>query len=75
MGAVRAEDQLGAELYAVGGGEAGPRDLATLWNVAYQVSPRLVLDAGFDRGLNREAPRWNYFVGLTWGVGRFMGPR
>lgn len=65
----------GAEVYVISGGEAGPRDLATLWNVAYQVSPRLVLDAGFDHGLNHEAPRWNYFVGLTWGVGRFMGSR
>ena len=66
---------LGAELYAIGGGEAGPRIVSTLWNVAYQVSPRLVLDAGFDHGLNAEAPRWNYFVGLTWGVGRFRDAR
>ncbi|HJU83807.1 MAG TPA: hypothetical protein VJ600_06330 [Holophagaceae bacterium] len=64
---------MGAEVYAIGGGAAGPRTVSTLWNLAYQVSPRLVLDAGFDRGLNQDAPRWNCFAGLTWGIGRFMG--
>lgn len=65
----------GGELYAIGGGAAGPSDVATLWNLAYQVSPRLVLDAGFDHGLTGSSPRWNYFVGLTWGIGRFRSPR
>lgn len=63
---------LGAELYTIGASAAGPRTLATLWNVSYQVSPRLVLDAGFDRGLNNEAARWNYYCGFTFGLGRFM---
>ncbi len=63
---------IGAEVYAIGASDAGPRTVATLWNLSYQVSSRLVLDAGFDHGLNREAPRWNYFVGLTYGLGRFM---
>ncbi|MFN8011349.1 MAG: hypothetical protein U0P81_08085 [Holophagaceae bacterium] len=65
---------LGAELYAIGASAAGPRTVSTLWNLACQVSSRLVLDAGVDRGLNRDAPRWNRFVGLTWGVGRFLRP-
>ncbi len=68
---IRGPWSLGAELYAIGASAAGPRVLSTLWNVAYQVSSRLVLDAGFDRGLNAEAPRWNLFVGLTYGLGRF----
>ena len=62
---------LGAEIYAIGASDAGPRTLATLWNLSYQVSSRLVLDAGFDRGLNKEAARWNYYLGLTYGIGRF----
>lgn len=62
---------IGAEVYAIGASDAGPRTLATLWNLSYQVSPRLVLDAGFDRGLNKEAARWNYYLGLTYGLGRF----
>ncbi len=66
---------LGAELYAIGASAAGPRTVSTLWNVACQVSSRLVLDAGVDRGLNHDAPRWNRFVGLTWGVGHFLRPR
>lgn len=65
---------LGAELYAIGASAAGPRTLSTLWNLAFQVSSRLVLDAGVDRGLNRDAPRWNRFVGLTWGAGHFLRP-
>lgn len=63
---------IGAEVYAIGASDAGPRTVATLWNLSYQVSPRLVLDAGFDRGLNKEAPRWNTYLGLTYGLGRFM---
>ncbi len=63
---------IGAEIYAIGASDAGPRIVATLWNLSYQVSPRFVLDAGFDHGLNRDAPHWNYFVGLTYGIGRFM---
>jgi len=63
---------IGAEVYAIGASEAGPRTVATLWNLSYQVSPRLVLDAGFDRGLNKEAARWDYYLGLTYGIGRFM---
>ena len=63
---------IGAEIYAIGASDAGPRTVATLWNLSYQVSPRLVLDAGFDRGLNKEAARWNYYLGLTYGIGRFM---
>ncbi|MDE3245068.1 MAG: transporter [Acidobacteriota bacterium] len=66
---------IGAEIYAIGASDAGPRTLATLWNLSYQVSPRLVLDAGFDRGLNQEAARWNYYLGLTYGIGRFMHRR
>jgi hypothetical protein len=63
---------VGAEVYAIGASGAGPRTVATLWNLSYQVSPRLVLDAGFDRGLNKEAACWNYYVGVTYGLGRFM---
>lgn len=63
---------IGAEIYAIGASDAGPRTLATLWNVSYQVSSRLVLDAGFDRGLNSDAARWNYYCGFTYGLGRFM---
>ena len=63
---------IGAEIYAIAASDAGPRTVATLWNLSYQVSPRLVLDAGFDHRLNNDAARWNYYLGLTYGLGRFM---
>jgi hypothetical protein len=61
---------LGAELYGIQATGQNPRILSTLWNLAYKVNPQLVLDAGVDRGLTREAPN-SVFVGLTWAMGRF----
>ncbi len=66
---------IGAEVYAIGASDAAPRTLATLRNLSYQASSRLVLDAGFDRGLNKGAARWNYYLGPTYGLGRFMKAR
>jgi hypothetical protein len=34
--------------------------------VSYNVSRKLVLDAGAARGLNSASPRWKFFTGFTW---------
>jgi hypothetical protein len=38
--------------------------------VSYNVSPRMVLDAGASRGLNAAAPDWSLFAGITIRLGK-----
>ena len=66
---------MGAELYSVGPAPGFTRDTAALVYVSYQVSSRLVLDAGSDHGLSTGAPRWDYFFGVTYGLGRLFPPK
>lgn len=65
---------MGAEIYGVGGTRSAARDAAFLSFVSYQPSSRCVLDAGFDHGLTNGAPRWNLFLGVTYGLDRLFHP-
>lgn len=65
---------MGAEVYTVGPLPGVARDTAFLTYASYQVSSRVVFDAGFDRGLSVGAPRWNLFCGVTCGLGRLFHP-
>lgn len=40
--------------------------IGNLWAAGYTVNPRLVLDAGFDRGLTGTSTRWEAFAGFTY---------
>lgn len=66
---------LSGEVYAIGATELNPRVVSNLWAVGYQVSPRLVLDAGVDVGLTQGAQKVAVFAGLTVGLGRFSHGR
>ncbi|HET6330743.1 MAG TPA: hypothetical protein VFF76_08150 [Holophagaceae bacterium] len=66
---------MGTEVYTVGPLSGTERDTALLTYASYQLSPRVVFDAGFDRGLSNSAPRWNLFCGVTCGLGRIFHPR
>jgi hypothetical protein len=61
------------ELYWIGGTTENARILSNLWAAGYKLSPRLVLDGGFDAGLSHGAQKLSLFAGLTVGVGRFRG--
>jgi len=65
---------MGAEVYSVGPLPGVARDTAFLAYASYQASSRAVFDAGFDHGLSTGAPRWNLFVGVTYGLGRLFHP-
>ena len=66
---------MGAEIYTVGPLPGAKRDTAFLAYGSYQLSPRAVFDAGFDRGLSDGAPRWNLFCGVTVGLARLFSPK
>lgn len=66
---------MGMEVYTVGPLPGATRDTAFLAYASYQLSSRVVFDAGFDRGLTRAAPRWDLFCGVTCGLGRVFHPR
>ncbi|HTL97781.1 MAG TPA: hypothetical protein VL181_03150 [Holophagaceae bacterium] len=66
---------MGAEVYTIGSLPGVARDTALLTYASYQVSSRVVFDAGFDHGLSDGAPRWNLFCGVTCGLGRLFHPR
>jgi hypothetical protein len=40
--------------------------IGNLWAAGYTVNPRLVLDAGFNRGLTGTSTRWAAFAGFTY---------
>jgi hypothetical protein len=66
---------MGAEVYSAGPLPGVPRDTALLTYLSFQLSPRAVFDAGFDRGLSNGAPRWNLFCGVTCGLGHLFHPK
>ena len=47
---------------------ATPGFASTLWAPTFAVTPRLVLDAGFEIGLSHGAPRQHFFVGVTYAI-------
>lgn len=65
---------INGELYGLQATPLNDRIISNLWAVAYQVSKRLVLDAGVDIGLTNGAPKYTFFTGLTVGLGRFRKP-
>ena len=66
---------MGVELYTLGPLPGLRRDTALLAYGSYALSSRVVFDAGFDRGLSKDAPRWNLFCGVTCGLARLFRPR
>lgn len=48
---------------------ATPGFASSLWALTYSVSPRLVIDGGFEAGLTSGGPRRHAFVGFTWSIG------
>lgn len=62
------------EVYALQATPVNDRIVSNPWALAYNVSKRLVLDAGVDVGLSQGAPRFTIFMGLTVGLGRFRKP-
>ncbi|HET8901836.1 MAG TPA: hypothetical protein VFM84_07870 [Holophagaceae bacterium] len=66
---------MGAEVYTIGPLPGVARDTALLAYASYQLSSRVVFDAGFDHGLVNGAPRWNLFCGVTCGLGRLFHPK
>ena len=47
---------------------ATPGFASTLWAPTFAVTPRLVIDAGFEVGLSHGAPRQHFFVGVTYAI-------
>jgi hypothetical protein len=50
---------------------ATPSFVSSLWALTYTVTPRLVIDGGFERGLTSGGPRKHAFVGVTYSIGNF----
>ena len=46
-----------------------PGFASSLWALTYTVTPRLVIDAGFEAGLTSGGPHRHAFAGLTWSIG------
>jgi hypothetical protein len=42
-----------------------PRIVSTLWSFSYAYHPTIVFDFGVDIGLNRAAPDYTFFMGMT----------
>jgi hypothetical protein len=61
------------DTYAVAGTELGPRTVASILAVNWQVHPRLTVDLGVEAGLTRSAQRFAIDAGLVWRVGRLWG--
>jgi hypothetical protein len=48
---------------------SAPGFFSTLWALTYAVSPRLVIDGGFEAGITAGGPRRHAFVGATYAIG------
>jgi hypothetical protein len=48
---------------------ANPRFISSLWSLTYAISPRLILDSGFETGLSSGGPHRHLFVGFTYSIG------
>src|SRR5207253_2025932 len=50
-------------------GNSGPTGfVSSLWALTYQVTPRLVVDGGFEGGLSSGGPHWRVFAGVTYAI-------
>ena len=48
--------------------ETTPGFVSSLWALSWTVLPRLVVDAGFEAGLNSSAPNFHAFAGFTYSI-------
>jgi len=48
---------------------ATPSFVSSLWALTYTITPRLVIDGGFERGLTAGGPQKHAFVGFTYSIG------
>jgi len=49
--------------------EATPGFASSLWALTYTVTPRLVIDGGFEAGLTAGGPHRHAFFGVTYSIG------
>jgi hypothetical protein len=54
---------------------ATPSFVLSLWALTYTITPRLVIDGGFERGLTSGGPQRHAFVGVTYSIGNFYPGR
>lgn len=58
--------ELEGEIYGFSSPNAGtPRIVSTLWSFSYAYRPTMVFDFGVDVGLNKAAPEYAIFMGMT----------
>ncbi len=48
-----------------------PGFISSLWALTYTITPRLVVDAGFETGLTSGGPHRHVFAGATYSIGEF----
>jgi hypothetical protein len=48
--------------------QAAPSFVSSLWALTYTVTPRLVIDGGFEAGLSSGGPHRHAFVGMTYSI-------
>jgi hypothetical protein len=48
-----------------------PGFASSLWALTYSLSPRLVIDGGFEAGITSGGPHRHAFAGLTYSIGNF----
>jgi hypothetical protein len=46
-----------------------PRFVSSLWALTYAITPRLVVDSGFEAGLTSGGPHRHVFAGFTYSIG------
>jgi hypothetical protein len=51
--------------------QSTPGFASSLWALTYTVSPRLVIDGGFEAGLTSGGPHRHAFFGATYSIGNF----
>ena len=55
--------------------QASPSFVSSLWALTYTVTPRLVIDGGFEAGLTSGGPHRHAFFGATYSIGNFYPGR
>jgi hypothetical protein len=50
---------------------SNPGFASSLWALTYTITPRLVIDGGFEAGLTSGGPHRHAFVGATYSIGNF----
>lgn len=54
---------------------ATPSFVSSLWALTYTITPRLVIDGGFEHGLTSGGPHRHAFVGVTYSIGNLYPGR